>query len=342
MLTAAAHRSNAPLIHLRADAAHDRVGHALGATVSWQSKAAPRDIAPVRNLSLLLATVIDACLTVLVDDDICNFDVDTTYRAIDGLARSDKGLLVATDIAGTSEQDTVTKLLAAMQILEAAPQGSVVPVEELFRVQGSGTLSCGSSRLPTSAGYLAFRLPLRSVIAFPPGYNEDWIWGLLQQDANAVQVLRMGTVMHDPASLRRPTVEDVLFELTGDLVYDCASDCIDVSRSNGRGLILDSLLNCRPATPMMPAARALEVRDKARRLADGGCASGMAALDDYGLSVLRDMLATGNLEVNGEAVLHGWSRDAIVKQASFAATVGDARALMAVAGLAREGRLRWR
>src|ERR1051326_2509193 len=41
----------------------------------WQSKTAPRDIAPLRNLSILLAAAVGAETTILIDDDIYGFNL---------------------------------------------------------------------------------------------------------------------------------------------------------------------------------------------------------------------------------------------------------------------------
>ena len=64
-LVAAAHCSSTPLIYLRTEAVQDGVGRALGGRTLWQSKTAARDIAPVRNLSLLVSRVVRARMTVI-------------------------------------------------------------------------------------------------------------------------------------------------------------------------------------------------------------------------------------------------------------------------------------
>ena len=338
-LIAAAHCSSTPVTHVRAETAHARVRHVLGGLASWQSKTAPRDIAPLRNLSLVVSTVVDARVTVLIDDDICGFDLNDTYRAVDGLARGGEDFVAGSSIGGASEQDTITKLWAAMQVLESAPRGSVVRVEELFRVRGGPEAQFGhGGRPPISGGYMAFRLSGGFPVAFPPGYNEDWLWGVLQESVNDVHVLRRGTVVHDPPTLRRPTAADLFYELTGDLTYDCVVECVGMHSSIAVSGALSRLESYRPSEEMMPSARAREVLDEARRLADTGYGSGVAELRDYGLGVLEDMLAAGQLEMDGGMILSAWSRDAVVKQASFAATVGDAGVRLAIETLAREGR----
>ena len=79
-------------------------------------------------------------------------------------------------MAGFSELDVVTRFRMAVRKLETLPRYSSVPVQELFRtpVERSGGAAVAARWL--SGGYLAFRLRANELFAFPPGYNEDWLW----------------------------------------------------------------------------------------------------------------------------------------------------------------------
>jgi len=304
----------------------------------WLAKTAPRDIAPQRNLSLLLAAAVPAETIVLIDDDIYGFDLAATHQRTNALAHAGRGVIVGADIGGTNETDTITRLTDAIEKLEDMPSSTKgESVSDLFQVSGSFRSAFGSVFRYVSAGYLAFQLPPDQVFAFPPGYNEDWLWCLLHRGDAKVRILRSGTtVVHDPPSVRRSTREDFLFELVGELVFDCLEEQVG-------GIYLDPEAALRdlsegvPSPTSMPAARALELMEKAR--SSGQNAGSLAVLEEYGLAVLADMLQTGELEIDGKQVLTDWCGDAIAKQRAVAATLRDEGAMPALQSLIREGRI---
>src|SRR6202034_2698325 len=92
---------------------------------------------------------------------------------------------------------------------------------ELFPAQNGPPPVLGRPCRYVSAGYLAFRLPHTALFAFPPGYNEDWVWCLIHGIVSQIQIRSLGeVVMHDPPVLRQFSEADLLFELMGDIVFD--------------------------------------------------------------------------------------------------------------------------
>lgn len=336
----AARRSMACLSHLRSQRVHDAVARAAGGPRAlWQSKTAPRDIAPLRNLSLLISAAVDAQTTLLVDDDICGFDLEATHRMVDEFDRGPGGVVVGAKIGGANELDTVTKLLDAMRALEANNLNTALLAEELFRMPaGHDDHNAGGCRW-VSGGYMAFRLPPERLFAFPPGYNEDWLWCLLHDACRDTRLQRADqAVVHEPPLLRRSTRDDIFFELAGDLIFDCLATR-PYGRSSRPDAVLEDLGQHTPHPSFMPLVRAEEVLEQACRLSESGHRRAMSELEIYGLSVLRGMQGSGELEMNGSTVMNAWSSDAVAKHRSFTGTLGTATARVALAAMLQEGRL---
>lgn len=326
-------------VHLSIPRAHAVITNSVSASaLLWLSKTAPRDIAPLRNLSLLLSTAVPAETTILIDDDIHGFDLIATHRKFSVLAQSSRSLIVGADIGGINEMDTITRLTDAIDMLKKIPAGvKIESIRDLFHVRGSPSLCMGSNFRYVSAGYLAFQLPSERIFAFPPGYNEDWLWCLLHDGNANVQILRSGeTVIHDPPLVRIPTREDVIFELVGDLVFDYLEEQ-NVGNYFDPQVALAGLLEWLPSPASMPSARALELVDKAQSLSQNGIF--LPVLEEYGLAILRDMLRAGELEIDESRVLNTWCRDAIAKHKSVTATLQDEGTMPALKTLLQEWRL---
>ena len=332
----AAANSAAHVVHLRARDLHGLVAQNVdGRQLCWQTKTTARDIAPLRNLELLLSVACKARTTLLVDDDLHSFDLKETHDYANRLAAVSEGAIVGAAIAGTTEQDTLTRLSDAMSVLQSAPDASCM---ELFRAQATGVVQLGAPCGWVSAGYLAFRLPSAHLFAFPPGYNEDWLWCLLQGATGHTLVVRSRqTVLHEPPTVRRSSREDLHFELLGDFVFDCLSQHVDGIAAIPE-LVLQSLNGHTPDQSLLPVARVEELLCQHRRIqGNAQHASGMETLESHGLSLLRDMLRSGELAVDGHRVLSAWCSDALRKQRSFAATVRNAALRRAVKRAIEEG-----
>lgn len=309
-----------------------------GSYLSWLLKTAQRDIAPLRNLSLLLSTVVQAETTVLIDDDIHGFDLAATHSRINELSQSSKGVIAGAVIRGINEYDTITRLNDAVKMIEKLPAGTKVEsIRDLFRTCDTSSSDAGSACRYVSAGYMAFRLPPERIFAFPPGYNEDWLWCILQGGETQERVMCLGeSVKHDPPSVRRPTREDLLFELGGDLVFDCFEELYIESELNPE-TILSRLLEKFPGPDSMPSARVLELLDTVS--ASNQDENSLIALEEYGLAVLADMLHAGDLDMDWEQFLIDWRDDAIAKHRTVAATLKNEDAIPALQTLLQEGRL---
>lgn len=339
ILGEAARRSKTKVAHLPAESAHDVIRLCTGGPKAlWQRKTASRDIAPLRNLSLLLSCAIGAHTTVLIDDDVCDFDLDSTQAILDAIHAGAGGAVVGAEIRGTTEQDTITKLSDAMSSLDSNIKGST-SVKELFReLPGSNARGEAFDRC-VSAGYVALRLPPARLLAFPPGYNEDWLWCLLLDARGDTAVVRSGQcVIHAPPTVRQPTPADILFELAGDLVLDCLAERSD-ARTSGPSLPLEELSWYLPDPSALPLARADALLKHAGSVWEDGNRPVLRQLQPYGLAVLEEMRRSGDLAVDARRFLRDWSADATARARSFSATLGSAGVRIALSAMVDGGTL---
>lgn len=314
------HGHAAAQFHLATREMETVVRRSAGASPAWLSRTAPRDIAPLRNLSLLLSAAVSAETTLLVDDDVCQVDPLGMHRCLDNLAHSEAGLIVGAPMTGISELDTITRLTDAMDRLTGScSETARVSPRRLFQVPQIPASTSPSGCRYVSGGYLAFRLARGELFAFPPGYNEDWLWCLLQSNSAARVIRSSEPVAHEPPTLRQPTQQDLTFELLGDLVLDC----LDVQQPRPIDTPQDMLINLAARAPepeWMPELRAKELLDKTKKLRHRDEA---AILEPYGTSILGEMLRLGELDWNGAELMTSWSRDAVAKHNAFAETVRD-------------------
>ena len=153
--------------HFPANELHHNVAQALrGQGAEWQLKTGRRDIAPLRNLSLLMSAAVRPETTVLIDDDVCGFDVLSAHELVNGFGGSGEGLITGAAIGGVSDLDTVTRLSNAMQFLAETVQEGPISVPDLFQVAPSD--DAGAKEFGcVSAGFMAFRSPPSRLFAFP-------------------------------------------------------------------------------------------------------------------------------------------------------------------------------
>jgi hypothetical protein len=326
------------IAHLRAGQLHDVLARATdGHSALWESRTAPRDIAPLRNLSLLLSVTVNAQTTILIDDDICCFNLEDTHRVCDSHYRASGAAIVGANIGGTTEHDIVTRLYGAIQALRSKAHYSEVPTEELFQVTPGADAPNAHADGCLSAGYMAFCLPTASLFAFPPGYNEDWLWCLLHRASGHTCLLRADeAVVHNPPALRQLTDDDILFELMGDFIFDCLLEFRD-GRDSPESILRD-LASCVLDPSAMPAPRARDVLEQACGQWNNEQLHALARLESYGLSVLREMLHFGKLEMDGRREVREWSADAAAKHKSFGTTLGLMAVPCAMRAALTEGR----
>ena len=316
LLTAVARQSPAMVAHLLPARLYETIaGVTGGSALEWQSRTAQRDIAPLRNLALLLSAAVRARTTILIDDDICGFDLELTHERLEQLAAGSQDLIMGAEIGGQSEMDTITQLHESIRRPEARQISRTIPLDELSHKIDTGhdtrDIKCGW----VSAGYMAFNLNPTRLFAFPPGYNEDWLWCLLHSISGKVRVVRGGQVVqHAPPEPRRATPSDILFELAGDLVFDC----LCVHREGGKRTPLATLATLARHTPspeVLPTTRIAEVVELARQSTSNGRVR--TCLKDPGLNAVKTVMRSRDLRIRESAILPDWCNDAIAKHKSY-------------------------
>lgn len=323
----------ASLSYVKASTLHESLGKANGGSPgTWQLKTAARDIAPLRNLEFLICVAWPAQTTILIDDDIRSFDLNATHDCMERHAATSTGTILGVKIGGTTEMDTVTRLSDAMDVLADNPR---VSGASLFSARANEYLR---SKKFASAGYLALRLSTDNLFSFPPGYNEDWLWCLLQRGSGAAEIVQSHqSVIHQPPVVRRSTQNDLLFELYGDFVLDCMQ-CIPSGFASGPIAMFDSLKSIEPDESLMPRARIEELILKLRHLESRQPPpSALEQLKDHGLSTCIGLLRFGKLESFEQRWLRGWCCDAICKHQAFSATIQNPVTIEIVKRVFEEG-----
>ena len=327
LLTTVARKSPAMVTHLMPAQLYETIAEVTGGTaLEWQFRTARRDIAPLRNLALLLSAAVRAHTTILIDDDICGFDLELTHERLEQLTTRSQGLIVGAEIGGQSEMDTLTRLHESIRRLESRQINCTASSYDMGDIDGGWV----------SAGYMAFNLHPTQLFAFPPGYNEDWLWCLLHSSSGKVQVVRSEQVVqHAPPEPRRSTPSDILFELAGDLVFDCL--CVHCDGEKRTPLAtLGDLAQYTPSPEVLPTTRIAEVMELAHQsTSDGPVRSG---LNDYGLSAVEAVLRSGELYMRERTILQDWCADAITKHTSYSSLPAHETVQHAMAAMTLKGR----
>ena len=322
-LVSIAKRSRTVVSHLPAEQAHRQIAVVNnGSRMFWQAKSAVRDIAPLRNLSLLLSATLGARTTILIDDDVTGFDLVATHRFLAERLREPSGVVAGAQMGGWTEMDTVSQLQEALTRLTASPERKHVSLADLFRAAIDNRGQRANECQWVSAGYMAFSIPTVKLMAFPPGYNEDWLWCLLQHSDRGTRIVKTRQlVLHEPSMLRRLTCDNARFELEGDLILDSLTECL-ASGSRKRVPTLRRLSEYTPDTSILPATRVAETMQQAAEVERLGLMQ--PQLREYGLGVIEEMSLDDSLKVNGRAVVHEWCVNAEAKQRAFTPMLDNA------------------
>ena len=289
----------------------------------------------LRNLSLLLSATLGAHTTVLIDDDVIGFDLFATHRFLAEQLREANGVVVGAQMGGWTEMDTVTRLQEALKRLTVWSEEKHVSVADLFGVAIGNIGQRANECQWVSAGYMAFNIPTKKLMAFPPGYNEDWLWCLLQHGDCGTRIVKSEQlVFHEPSMLRRPTCDDVRFELGGDLILDSLVECLASGSRNGAPA-LRHLSKHTPDASILPATRAAETMQQAAEVERLGQMRWQ--LREYGLRVIEEMSRHDSLEVNGREMVHEWCADAEAKLSAFKPMLDNAALVSALRVLWTKG-----
>lgn len=194
---------------------------------------APRDISGSRNLSLILSRALDLSTVFCVDDDMvtcrkdlgrpCFFDTVTSSHA----KRSNA--VIGGRMAGIMDDSYAGRLWSLCETGSRAVLYDACMESSRTEWRQAGHPLWRDSRAArarpkrashASGGLMAVQVPRRSLLPFPPGYNEDWNWCLLQSVMRGTAVLTDGRPSyHSPPGLRDLGAADIAWESLGDAMF---------------------------------------------------------------------------------------------------------------------------
>lgn len=305
------------LNHLSADQVFSHLKSVLPENAqSWMNRTAPRDIAPLRNLSLLISLYTGSKLTIFVDDDITGIDLQKTRLTVEALARDNGFVIAGASLAGTDERGIIERLELALNVIKGSSASirSLEP-EVFFQMPDQPRSQSPEPCQYVSGGYIAFTSPNsgRPPFAFPPGYNEDWIWCIENCRHRKAKVFRLPlTVIHDPHQVRMMTHEDVKFELLGDLTFELI---LQNHLSLLNGFAEESITPAYLDPHVRQCLRSnTEVRNLINRAHGSRCRQ---ILFDAGVTALQALFGNGFQVAEWVCHVDQWICDAKDKQGSF-------------------------
>lgn len=283
-------------------AKHSIISIIRGLPSCWLEKTHERDISPIRNLSLLLSSY-GSSTNILVDDDIHDFDLQKMYSTIAKFAERNTDIIVGAHIGGTCELDITSRINSFIdESQDRCSTSRLNDLQDLFCVRSPPSFGTRGATNYVSGGYLGFKISHKKLFAFPPGYNEDWNWCLLQSKVHNVKIFHSDEIaIHEPPNFRKPTMTDCEFELYGDLIFDSLFEFFPESRL-GIEEFLSCLSSVHPRNSNLPSSRVADLIDKSKQVPDNY----MSILEEYGLSSLRRLHASRRVPANEPSVIHDW------------------------------------
>ena len=124
-----------------------------------------------------------------------------------------------------------------------------------------------------------------------------------------VRVVRTEQVVrHDPPELRRSTYDDLLFELAGDLVFDCLRVYSEGEKRTPLAT-LHALAEHTPNPDVLPTTRVAEMVALTRQSPSTGRMR--SCLNEYGLSAVEAIMHSGDLHMTERTILSDWCNNAV-------------------------------
>ena len=142
-------------------------------------------------------------------------------------------------------------------------------------------------------------------------------------------------VQHEPPGVRRSTDEDLLFEMAGDLVWDCLTEYSGVEKRPPIAALY-SLARHTPSREVLPTARVRELLEVVHR--STLTARVHSYLHACGLRAVETVMRSGELATNERTILKDWCKDAIAKHRSFSGLPANETVQRVIAKMALEGR----
>jgi len=193
-----------------------------------------RDISGLRNLGLFLNFIFKSDLTFFIDDDMVScVDSSNSKMCFFDYVRKNydnsKNCIIGSTLMGILDESYIGRFtyLINHNMNSIFEQDKDLCYSDTDWNFDENSLWMNSKppfeKYPThtSAGLLGFKLNSDSVIPFPSGYNEDWIWCLLQTALHGTKINKTELIaLHSPPSFFKPKQEGILWEMLGECIFD--------------------------------------------------------------------------------------------------------------------------
>ena len=200
----------------------------------------PRDISGMRNLALVASSALRPSTVFCIDDDVVacvpRRGLPCFIDTVSDRHRGRRNAIVGARMGGIADDSYAGRLCrlcedgggggAAAGAALLDHERHIVPPSAGWRSDGNPLWTEPAVRRPrarrarhVSGGMMAIMVEPRRAVPFPPGYNEDWNWCLLQSMLEGTEVLVDGhPAYHSPPALRRPGAAGIAWETMGDIM----------------------------------------------------------------------------------------------------------------------------
>ena len=205
-----------------------------GAIGPLLARTAPRDISGMRNLAVVASSALRPKTLFCIDDDVVacapRRGLPCFLDAVLDRHQSRRNAVVGARMGGIADDSYAGRLCRLCEGGGGAAlldhERHILPPSAGWRSDGNPLWTEPAARRPrarrvphVSGGMMAVRVGPRRIVPFPPGYNEDWNWCLLQSMLEGTEVLEDGhPAYHSPPALRRPDAAGIVWESLGDIM----------------------------------------------------------------------------------------------------------------------------
>lgn len=207
-----------------------------GALGPLLSRPTPRDISGLRNLALVASSALRPSTIFCIDDDVVacvpRRGLPCFLDAVSSRHRNRRNAVIGARMGGIADDSYAGRLCRLCESGAGAGaallghEGGILPPSAGWRSDRNPLWTEPAVRRPrarrvqhVSGGMMAARIGPRHAVPFPPGYNEDWNWCLLQSMLEGTEVLVDGhPAYHSPPGLHRPDAAGIAWETLGDIM----------------------------------------------------------------------------------------------------------------------------
>lgn len=198
------------------------------------TKSSDRDISGLRNLGLILSIILKSEFTFFIDDDMVSCEDNTKnercfFDHVVANYQDTQNCIIGATLIGILDESYVGRLDYLIEQNKDSifrQDSDLDNTEDKWNFKKNPlwidhVLVTDKKPTHTSAGLIALKLDPESIIPFPSGYNEDWIWCLLQSAIYGTKIfVENVTAIHSPPSFFKPDQNGILWEQYGECLFE--------------------------------------------------------------------------------------------------------------------------